>query len=286
MITQIRKNGTGTKKVKTGDGKKASGKKVKPEDRDEPSFSADGIEVVEDFADRLEILKEAVHTQVVVTLWIPLHRVRVNARVEHFNNSGDTVTVRLDKSTSKEDLPNFQKEFEQSGKCAFANCNLGTGAIFFSVRSVSSLKSKTVLQLELGRVLYRLQRRGTFRMRVEKDTKMYVQVNGKIKEIADISAGGLGLLGQSDEAALFSPEKKLDSISFFVNKRRIKCGAEVCWAKVKSSEGESKLFAGLKFTNLSPKDRHYIDFFVMDKCYGYIQFINSIRQLAGSHAGL
>jgi c-di-GMP-binding flagellar brake protein YcgR len=123
--------------------------------------------------------------------------------------------------------------------------------------------------------IYRIQRRGEYRLKIPKWEKYTIQFRHPARpetrhvfRIVDISASGMAFVLPKSEASLLKLSDTIPRAGFIIRSKRIYVSFEVRYSKI--SEGYLKgTMVGVKFLQIQQTDSQYIASFVFDESRKY-----------------
>lgn len=151
----------------------------------------------------------------------------------------------------------------------YVNLTNERNKLFFKTGFVTFFDDKLVTAYPKD--VFRVQRREFLRYKVPRTHVLRAElISDELpevpfsKKLIDLSAGGVGVMLDKDEAPFFAGGTKLSRIKFTVNGRVIHATGEVRHARPTSVDGKQMFVAGILFVQMHPADRAFINQFVFE----------------------
>ncbi len=231
-----------------------------------------------DEKEKEQIVQELSLEQIPITIWTPKQKIVLDGYMEIMDLSAGLVNLRWI-ATKKGKLLSIQlANYEH--EVLFVKGNTTKGIIFFSVKKPRMLEGEDLgISLELDLDIWKVQRRGAFRLTYPESAKRIVKVNWGREEVRDarivnISATGMCLSISNSFVEIARVGSIIKELVFSLDDEiLIKCSACIRWKKelgaIDSKEDE-EIILGVQFIYLAQKSSQRINRYVLEQSYNTI----------------
>jgi hypothetical protein len=241
----------------------ASRKPASPNKKGQLSF-----EPVETVGEGQKLLEDCARTTAMAQIFSRTQKVVFNAKLSQLKKDEGHMAFKPDGTVDPEA---FIADLKASGsEDSYVSLTNDRTRLFFKTSFVKYAADRLVLRIPKD--IFRVQRREFLRYKVPASMSWRVQViSEELPEvplsvkILDLSAGGLGLSIDPNEAPLFQGGTKLTQIELVVGKHRILCGGVVRHLRESMVQGRKLHVVGVLFDPITETERQWINQFVFDR---------------------
>jgi hypothetical protein len=221
-----------------------------------------------------ELMSEGAMTDSTAEIWTVDKKHKLEAKLKQVNQERNFFLTRSG------DEKEVQRFLENIAKLEDSNClfsvNLHHVQLFF-VTSMKGYHGDDV-KFDMPTMVFEVQRRLSLRYSFPPNVAAHVEFNHPrepgariIKNMSNVSSGGLNFFGETGEQELFKTGTELGNIKFSVASRVIKTSGIVKHAApVVRPDGQPCLKVGVQFKKLRPSDHHYLGYFVHEQIFNYL----------------
>lgn len=228
------------------------------------------FELISDKDEFNDLLMEASNTQAFTTIWTPKQENTFQTFVSEINLKNHSIHIKIPEGIS----PNYLREFLEKNSIeeCFFNVKLSKTSLFFKSKYYKLTSTEYIFKVPSQ--LFKVQRRTDLRFNFIKSDELSVSFPNPanpeqlvVKNVLNISAGGMGIEIDEFEVKYFKPGIKMNDFTFKLKDKVITAEVEVRHVHKLNSKDkfEPKALVGVQFTVLNPTLRQFIGAFVFDE---------------------
>ncbi len=230
---------------------------------------ASDFQPVTDSSEARSLLSEGCKTLASVMIWTQEQKHVLNSHLVEINEAERSILVETPREFK---LEQFIDDFAKAGsRSCFFSLSLARANVFFKTDYIDSLKRD--LRFKLPTTLYKVQRRTNVRFHVPESMTLKVQYQDPLfseltlsRRVLDLSSGGMAILLEYAEEAIYKSLPTLKDVSFTLRNRMINCTADIRHMKALPTDSRTPgVKAGIFFNGLKESDKNWIAAYVFEE---------------------